>query len=119
MNNKSDREIFLEYLDKEKIDLNKKYDKEKNKKIKRNFSKIKHIDLHGKTSSEAEYTVRALLKSEKYTETEKIIFICGKGIHSKDGPVLQNTVKEILNKMKEYYDDYSMDINGNIHVMLR
>ena len=116
INEKEDKKILKNALKKNipiyKNNINRKI------KIKQNI-KIKSIDLHGCNSNEAEFRVKSMLKSEHFTNTEKLIFICGKGKHSDGEPVLQGIVENILNNSKDFYIDYIKDNNGNYHVHLR
>ncbi len=66
------------------------------------------LDLHGCKSHEAEILIENFLQDAIINNWKIIHIIVGKGINSKDGPVLPNVTKTILNKhgyLYKYADD--------------
>jgi DNA-nicking Smr family endonuclease len=53
------------------------------------------IDFHGHTLEEAQVVLNDLLSKRRYSHVRIIV---GKGLHSKDGPVLKTFVKNYLHK---------------------
>ncbi len=62
----------------------------------RKLSPEDEIDLHGKTTVEAEHLLKDFIKQSKKNGLRKILIIHGKGNHSKSGPVLGTWVKHYL-----------------------
>ncbi|MGE3063513.1 MAG: hypothetical protein AB7T10_07775 [bacterium] len=114
----SDRERFEEALKRDKFSYNEKFKGFAPNK-KRNGNAEKRVDLHKATRERAEEIIVTALKSNAYSKTAKIVLICGRGIHSEGEPVLRRHAEEVLLKMKEYYEKYSVDLNNNITVYLR
>ncbi len=54
------------------------------------------IDLHGKTTVEAEILLSGFIKESKRNGLRKVLIIHGKGNHSQNGPVLSSLVKRYL-----------------------
>ena len=54
------------------------------------------IDLHGKTTVEAEYLLLNFILQSKKNGLRKILIIHGKGNHSQNGPVLSGWVRRYL-----------------------
>lgn len=104
---KDEREKFLNLLDNYPV-----VDKEKKEEKK----SVKIIDLHLHTKLEAEEKIDMILKSSTKENLKKIIIICGKGIHSHDGPVIFKHIKEFLVRNKRKYKKIKTDKNNNIYV---
>lgn len=110
--------LFEELLNKEKLDYSKKFDS-KEGRAKRKVSQEEFIDLHGLNSERAKERVETSLKSNKFTNRRKVVIMCGKGIHSENGPVLIGEIEKILNSMKSYFKKYVYDENGKYTIYLR
>ena len=54
------------------------------------------IDLHGRTTVEAEYLLSNFILQSKNNGLRKILIIHGKGTHSKNGPILSGWVRGYL-----------------------
>lgn len=78
----------------------------------------KRIDLHGKKRFQAREIVEAQLRSCRSERCRSVTFICGKGLHSPEGGVLENEVRECLAEMKDYFKNFEADGSGNIRVIL-
>ena len=58
------------------------------------------IDLHGFTQEEAEKIVETNIRGMKETNVMKIRIITGKGLHSKNEPVLKSAIDTLLRQLK-------------------
>ena len=58
------------------------------------------IDLHGFTQEEAEKVVETNIRGMKETNVFKIRIITGKGLHSKNEPVVKNAIDILLRQLK-------------------
>ena len=58
------------------------------------------IDLHGFTQEEAEKIVETNIRGMKITNVMKIRIITGKGLHSKNEPVLKSAIDTLLRQLK-------------------
>lgn len=56
------------------------------------------LDLHGYFAREVEPALRAFFDEAHKRGYARIRIIVGKGVHSKDGPVLPDAVKTFLNR---------------------
>lgn len=54
------------------------------------------LDLHGLTASEAENQLKSFFAKAKNAGWRKVIIIHGKGIHSKEEPVLKKVVMDFI-----------------------
>lgn len=54
------------------------------------------LDLHGKTAAEAENLLRNFFTKARNSGWRKVIVIHGKGIHSKEEPVLKKVVMDFI-----------------------
>ncbi len=59
------------------------------------------LDLHGKTKSEAELELKIFLNRSESEGKSLVRVITGKGLHSENGPVLKNFVRDWLRE-KDY-----------------
>lgn len=118
MDKRNEYAYFNALLDNEHISVSAKYDAPASGR-KRHAVPVKELDLHRKNSSQAREAVIALLNSAKADRTEKLIIHCGKGMHSENGPVLQNVVAELLEQRKGRIKSYRMDQNGTFEVKLK
>lgn len=78
----------------------------------------KRIDLHGKRRFQAREIVEAQLRSCRSEKCASVTFICGRGVHSPEGGVLEDEVKACLKDMKGYFRSYESDGHGNVRVYL-
>jgi DNA-nicking Smr family endonuclease len=60
-----------------------------------------HIDLHGCTAAEAEIRTENFLTRALRNHLKTVMVITGKGIHSKEGPVLKDVIETRLKIMKD------------------
>lgn len=60
------------------------------------FSIRAHIDLHGMNAKEAVTAVEAFLKESVATGKRAVLIVHGRGLSSKDEPVLKNRVRTLL-----------------------
>ena len=73
--------------------------------VKKNISKIKHIDLHGYSLEEANKTIKDFIFNSYNNDISKLIVVTGKGLHSdnqsnpyisKDLSILKYSVPEFI-----------------------
>lgn len=81
-----------------------------------NDKKVKTIDLHKHTKSQALEKVLIILKSAKKENLKKLILICGKGKHSIEEPILFESVKKFLKENHNYFKNYNSDQDNNIFI---
>jgi DNA-nicking Smr family endonuclease len=84
---------------KREIDLketNHKKEKIKERQRLKNMAPQKTLDLHGLTVKEASVAVENFLKICQAQGYEKVLIIHGKGIHSKEGPVLNEKIRKFI-----------------------
>ena len=67
------------------------------------------IDLHGCTLEEAKTSVIELCNSDEYSH---IRIITGKGIHSENGPILKDFVRNYLEKNNIQYNQSKIQDGG-------
>jgi len=58
------------------------------------------VDLHGLTAAEAVRKTEHFLQNSRYAGIPSVLVITGKGLHSKDGPVVPDAVEELLGRLK-------------------
>jgi len=95
---------------KEFLSGNDKLPNKDNKSDKKNFSKIKRIDLHGYTLQNANKTIQKYIENAYENGFSKIIVVTGKGLHSdveknpyvsKDLSMLKYSVPEFIENNTE------------------
>ncbi len=59
------------------------------------------LDLHGLTIDEASGKVKFFLQDSVFQGFQTVLIITGKGLHSKEGPVLRTAVEKLLSQQKE------------------
>lgn len=70
------------------------------------------LDLHGMIKSEAKDELQAFLEESESKNYKKIRIITGKGLHSKEGPVLKNFVQEYLSQNHYRYETSKINEGG-------
>ena len=95
---------------KEFLSGNDKLPNKDNKSDKKNFSKIKRLDLHGYTLQNANKTIQKYIENAYENGFSKIIVVTGKGLHSdveknpyvsKDLSMLKYSVPEFIENNTE------------------
>ncbi|MBP5405690.1 Smr/MutS family protein [bacterium] len=81
------------------------------------------IDLHGLTQDEAEKVVETNVRAMKSGRIYKIRIVTGKGLHSKNSPVLRNAIDILLRQLKKEgccskieWDKKSVEESGQVDV---
>ena len=66
-------------------------------KFSKEYPKVdSELDLHGRTQEESERFLYNFINSAKIGKLKTIRVITGRGMHSKNGPVIQNFVERLL-----------------------
>ena len=91
---------FLEYLDKNPPDLLAKGIKKRTIKTIYQPTDTPELDLHGLRTWEAKDAMISFIKKSRGGSIQKVRVITGKGLHSKNGPVLGKFIQDGLNHGK-------------------